>query len=105
MSDSNDSSGKPTPPSDDAGSSKTAITETNSTDERPRQPAEELLDEPGLLEHAREFLVSPAIRHQDVNSKREFLLKKGVSPEDAERLLEETDVCFRRLVKPSWTLV
>lgn len=92
MSDSNSSSGKPTDASELARSSQTEDLDVSAVDGPPTQPAEEALNEPGLLTQAREFLVSPAIRQQDAGSKREFLLKKGVSPEDAEKLLEETDV-------------
>ena len=67
-------------------------------DLRPRQPAEELLDEPDLLSQAQEFLSSPTIRPQSVASKREFLLKKGLSPEQTKKLLEEADVCQLLLV-------
>lgn len=62
------------------------------TDSQPRQPAEKPLDKPDLLSQAREFLSSPAIRQQNVPSKREFLLKKGLSPEQTEELLAEADV-------------
>lgn len=89
-------SGKPVTSSDGASSSNIKKEGNDNVEKSSRQPAEELLDEqpePNLLDQAREFLASPAIRHQDANSKREFLLKKGVSSDDAERLLEETDVC------------
>jgi len=92
MSDSNDV-GKPTGSPDAANISKQDEGNTTVTDSRPRQPAEELLDEPDLLNQAREFLSSPAIRPQSVSRKREFLLKKGLSPEQTEKLLEEADVC------------
>lgn len=72
-------------------------TKSPELDGSPKQPAEEALNEPDsnsdeLLSQARQFLSSPAIRNQDVSSKREFLLKKGLTSEDAERLLEETNV-------------
>ena len=45
-----------------------------------------------LLAQAKEFLASPAIRHQDEGSKREFLSRKGVASEDIEALLSEGSV-------------
>ena len=91
---SSEDSGKPTTPSDAAPLMDEENRDSTSSDGKSLQPAEELaVDSSSLLQQAREFLVSPAVRHQDINSKREFLLRKGVSPADAERLLEETDLC------------
>lgn len=95
MPDSNDV-GKPTSPPDAANIPKQDERNTTVTDSLPRQPAEEL---PDLLTQAREFLSSPAIRPQSVSTKREFLLKKGLSPEQTEKLLEEADVCQSHLVR------
>ncbi|KAF8320876.1 hypothetical protein DL93DRAFT_2073645 [Clavulina sp. PMI_390] len=91
-------SGKSSTASEATGTSKSDAKTTNKSDEKPRQPAEELLDsEPAnsdeLLKQARDFLTSPSVRHQDVAMKRDFLAKKGVSNDDIERLLVETDVC------------
>ena len=98
MPDSNDV-GRPTGSPDSANISKEDEGNTTVTDSRPGQPAEELLEEPDLLTQAREFLSSPAIRPQSVSRKREFLLKKGLSLEQTEKLLEEADVRQSHLVR------
>lgn len=92
MPDDSEASGNSVSSSEDISSDPATASDISESTERPTQPAEEILDEADLLGQARDFLLSPAIRHQDMSSKREFLLKKGVSSADAERLLEETDV-------------
>lgn len=90
-----DSDGGESKPGTALGTSSSAGLEPPSSKETegpPRQPAEEALDEPDLLTQAREFLASPAILHQDLAAKRQFLLGKGLTPEDADRLLDETSV-------------
>lgn len=92
MPDDSEASGNTVSSSEDISSDPATASDISESTQRPTQPAEEILDEADLLGQARDFLLSPAIRHQDMSSKREFLLKKGVSSADTERILEETDV-------------
>ncbi|PVG04209.1 hypothetical protein CPB86DRAFT_868934 [Serendipita vermifera] len=52
-------------------------------------PSSETQDRDFLIEKARTFLKTPAVASQDVESRRKFLMEKGLSGEEIDQLISE----------------
>ena len=84
---------------DDQGISPAEF-QKDTTEMEPTPPSPGSSNHAELLDHAREFLASPAVRTQSGADKRRFLLEKGLSPASADALLPENQVGLSIVTAP-----
>jgi hypothetical protein len=103
MSDSNSSSTSQDTRNAQKGSSTNSITDESRMSEASYAASTESRDE--LVSKAETFLRTPSVGSQGIAEKREFLLGKGLTGEEVERLLQEVvSVVYWSMIRASnWT--
>lgn len=72
-----------------APSSDEPVTSETSTPTPDTTTPSQVEDRAALIEKAKQFLVSPQIRHEDLAAKRRFLAEKGLTDQEIVGLLQQ----------------